>query len=131
MDMLKEFGPVAARVLISTVFLMSGFGKILGFNDQVASVAVVLSFPELMIILAIVFEVVGGTMLLLGYKARIGASMLFVVTLLATIVFHRDLANQIQVVMATKNLAIMGGLLLVMMQGAGPVSFDNPDLETA
>jgi len=131
MDTLKEFGPVAARVLISTVFLMSGFGKILGFNDQVASVAAILPFPELMIILAIIFEVVGGTMLLIGYKARIGASMLFVVTLLATIVFHRDLANQIQVVMATKNLAIMGGLLLVMMQGAGPVSFDNPDLETA
>lgn len=125
----KSFGPVVARVLLSTVFLMSGFSKILDFSGQVAFTANVLPFPETMIVIAIIFEVFGGLMLLFGYRARLGAGMLFVFTLVATVAFHSDISDPIQEIMATKNLAIMGGLLLVAMQGAGMVSFDRPDVE--
>lgn len=127
MSTLKLFGPVVARVLLSTVFLMSGFGKILDFNGQVLVASKALPFPEVMIIIAIIFEIGGGLMLLFGYRARIGAAMLCVFTLLATLAFHRDIADPIQEMMATKNLAIIGGLLMVAIQGAGPVSLDNPD----
>lgn len=126
---IQSYGPVVARVLLATLFLMSGAEKILDFNEQVVYAATALPFPQVAIMVAILFEVGGGLMLLLGYKARIGAAALCAFTLMVTLVFHRDLSDPIQEIEATKNLAIMGGLLLLITQGAGPVSFDNPDLE--
>lgn len=129
LNSMKLFGPVVARVLLATLFLMSGAGKILGFNEQVVSVSTVLPFPEIAISVAIAIEVVCGLMLLFGYKARIGAGILCAFTIVVTLVFHRDISNPVQEMEATKNLAIIGGLILLMIQGAGPVSFDEPDVE--
>lgn len=125
---IKSYAPVAARVLLATLFLMSGAGKILSFGEQVRYAATALPFPELAIIVSIFIEIGCGLMLLLGYRARVGAAILCVFTLLVTLAFHRDISDPVQQVEATKNLAIMGGLLLLMMEGAGPVSFDEPDI---
>ena len=119
----QHYGPFVARVLLSIIFLFAGFGKITGFAMTVGYIASVgLPMPQVLAVLAIIIEVGGGLMLLSGFIRRCAAELLFVFTLLATVIFHSNLADQMQLIMALKNLSIMGGLLLIMVHGSGPVS---------
>lgn len=113
------------RVLISIIFLVSGYGKIVGFAGTVAFVGTVLPFPALLTALAIIIEVAGGLMFLFGYKTRLAAVALIVFTVVATLAFHLNLADQAQSVQFMKNLAIIGGLLYVYALGAGSMSLDS------
>lgn len=79
---------------------------------------------------AIGVEVVGGLSVLVGFFARLGALALFSFLIPTTVIFHAFWAvpeahQQIQMIMFMKNLAIMGGLLMVVAFGPGPVSFDQ------
>lgn len=118
------------RVLISIIFLVSGYGKIVGFAGTVAFVGTALPFPTLLTALAIIIEVVGGLMLFIGYKTRLAAAALIVFTVVATLAFHLNLADQAQNVQFMKNLAIIGGLLYVKAFGAGSMSLDSGKKQT-
>jgi uncharacterized membrane protein YphA (DoxX/SURF4 family) len=79
---------------------------------------------------AIVFEVVGGLSVLLGYRARLGALMLIVFLVPATMIFHNPaglegMARQVEMINMMKNFTIMGGLMMVLAFGGGPLSLDN------
>ncbi len=122
-----QWGPMVARALLAIVFIFAGFGKITGFAMTTGYIASVgLPMPQVLNVLAIIIEIGAGLMLLTGFMARFAAKMLFVFTLIATVFFHNNFADQMQLMMALKNLAIMGGLLLVMMHGSGPMSL-RPD----
>jgi putative oxidoreductase len=75
-----------------------------------------------------VFALLGGLSVLLGYYARVGAALLAVFLLPVTLVMHDfwsvsdPMAAQLQQVMFMKNLAILGGALLIMYFGSGPFS---------
>ena len=122
---LKQYGPLASRILLSAIFLLSGFSKIFDFTNQAAYVGSVLPAPALMLIVAIVLEVGGAIFLLVGYKTRLGVTLLIIFTILATAFFHTNFADQIQMIMFMKNLAIIGGLLSIAIYGAGPISVDS------
>ena len=84
-------------------------------------------FAEVLVAGAIVFEIAGGLMVLLGWKARWGALLLFIFTISATLMFHDFWAvdaaqyrNQLNHFL--KNLAILGGLAYIMAVGSGPFS---------
>ena len=72
-----------------------------------------------------------GLSLLLGYKARLGALLLFLFLIPVTLTFHNwwtyaDPKDQhTNMLFFLHNLALMGGLLLVMTWGPGPLSIDN------
>lgn len=109
-----------SRVLIALLFVVVGFGKITGFGSTVVMVASAgFPMPEIMTVLAIIFEFGGGLMLLLGFHARTAAWMLVVFTVIATLGYHMNWANQMNMLMTLKNLAIIGGLLQVAIYGAG------------
>jgi len=110
---------LVGRVLLSIIFIVSGWAKITGFAGTVAYVGTVLPFPELMVVIAIVLEFVGGIMLLVGYQVRLAASGLILFTAVAALGFHTNFADQMQTVHFMKNLAIIGGLLYVKSFGAG------------
>jgi len=79
---------------------------------------------------AIIFEVLGGLSVLLGFKARLGAIALIIFTIPAALIFHNfwafeGMEQQTQMIMFMKNLAIIGGLLLITSFGSGPLSIDN------
>jgi len=124
-NILKQYGPLASRILLSAIFLLSGFGKIFDFANQAAYVGSVLPAPTFMLIMAIIFEVGGAIFLLVGYKTRLGATLLITFTILATAFFHNNFADQIQMIMFMKNLAIIGGLISIAVYGAGPMSVDS------
>jgi putative oxidoreductase len=68
---------------------------------------------------AIVLEGLGSLFLLLGYPARLGALLLILFTGVATVIFHTDFSDPVQQIMFLKNLAMIGGLLMIVRYGAG------------
>lgn len=83
-----------------------------------------LPLAGLLLIGNIIFQLVGGISLVLGYKVRWGAIILILFLIPTTLVFHNFLANPDELTAFLKNLALIGGLLMVYYAGAGAVSLD-------
>lgn len=114
------------RVALAAIFIIIGWGKIMGFAGTVGYIASVgLPMPEVLAVLAIIFEFGGGVLLLLGWQTRWAAKALAVFVIAATAAFHTNLADQMQMIMFLKNVSIVGGLLFVMAYGAGAYSLDE------
>jgi putative oxidoreductase len=123
---LDMYVPLIARVLLAAIFVLAGINKVFGFAGTAGYIASVgMPLPELMAVGAIIVEIVGGVMLALGYKARHAALALAGFTLVATAIFHNNWADQMQMLMALKNIAIIGGLLMVYSFGSGPKSWKH------
>lgn len=120
------YSPLVGRVLIGGMFLMAGVQKafdLVGTAGYIESVG--LPLPTVLAVLAAIVEVVAGLGLVLGYKARHSALILAVFTLLASVFFHMNFSQQVQIAMFTKNFAIIGGLLYISTFGAGAYSVDS------
>jgi putative oxidoreductase len=120
-----------SRFLVAAIFLMSGAGKIFGFNQTAGMMeAVGFPAPQFFLVGAILLELVGGLSVLLGFKTRFGAAALILFMIPATIIFHAsgiaDPANgQAQMIHTLKNLAIIGALVNILANGAGAFALDN------
>jgi len=123
---------VAARVMMSLIFLMSAVGnKIPNFNGVAQYMAGEgVPAPKVLLAGAIAFLLLGSASLILGFQARIGAALLFVFLVAATYYFHdfwtfADAGErQQQTIQFMKNLSMMGAMLFVIANGAGPWSLD-------
>jgi putative oxidoreductase len=130
---------VAARTMLALIFLMSALGnKIPNFNgiaQYMGSEGV--PAPKFLLAGAIAFLLVGSASLVFGYRARLGAGLLFVFLVLATYYFHdfwtfADAAErQQQTIQFMKNLSMMGAMLFVVANGAGPWSLDQRNQQLA
>ena len=120
---MDSFLNLAARILMSQIFLISGFGKITGYAGTQAYMAK-MGVPGALLPLVILTEVGGGLALLFGFKARWAALAGF--TLLSGLIFHLKPGDQMQMINFMKNLAIAGGLLMVVRHGAGAPAIDEP-----
>ncbi len=77
--------------------------------------------PGILLPLVIALELGGGLLLIVGFQTRWVALALAVFTVLASVLFH---VGDGQMTMFLKNMAITGGLLLLFVHGAGPLSLD-------
>jgi putative oxidoreductase len=117
--------PAIGRLLIAALFLLSGLGKIFAPAGTQAYIAAAgLPLPVIAYAIALIAEVGGGLLLLLGYRSRLVALGLAVFTLATALGFHHNLADQNQMIHFMKNLAITGGLLQIVTFGAGGFSLD-------
>lgn len=118
--------PAIGRLLLAAIFLLSGLGKL---ADPAATIGYIssasLPLPQVAYIAALVVEIGGGALLLLGFQARTVSLLLAVFTLVAALAFHRNFADQNQMIHFLKNLTIAGGLLQVLSFGAGAFSVDS------
>ncbi len=115
-----DYLSLAARILLSALFLWSGANKILHPDRAQAFMAAHgMPFPELFLPAAIALELGSGLSVLLGIYAQEGAGALAVFTLLTAFIFHSDFRQPLDQVMFLKNLAITGGLLMIVQHGAG------------
>ncbi len=118
------------RLLLALLFVPAGLMKITGFSGTVGYIASVgLPLASLGAVLAIVVEVGAGLALALGWRTRWAALVLAVFTLAATVLFHNFWAMPadqafVQQLMFFKNIAVVGGLLVVAAFGAGSLSLD-------
>jgi putative oxidoreductase len=131
MSAIEKFGPLVGRILIASLFVPFGIGKLGNFNGIVAYIASKnLPLPQVAAAGTIFVEIVVGLALLVGFKTRYAALILAIFTVLAAIIFHNYWASPEAMVVAQKtnffkNMAIAGGLLFVAAFGAGPLSVDN------
>jgi putative oxidoreductase len=114
------------RVLLGLLFLFSAVTKITDpqGTQQYMTAMGMTWMTTLFYFGAIVVELIGALCLLLGYRSRAGAWLLFLFMIPTTLVFHAHLADQNQLIHFLKNLSIMGGLLYVAGYGAGSLSMD-------
>lgn len=120
-----RYGTPVARILLSAIFIMAGVMKLMepAMNQEyIAAYGIPMVFFAFVV--AVVLEIGGGLSVLLGYKAKMGAWALIIFTLATTFIFHMNFVDPIQMQMFLKNLTITGGLLLVAIYGAGPMSID-------
>ncbi len=128
---MKSLLQLLARILISLIFLWSGLQKILHFSatQQYMSMH---KMPQttLLLIGAIIVEIGGGLCLLFGFKTKWAALLIALFLIPTTWIFHRNLADQIQLLEFLKNLAIIGGLLMLTAFDGGKFSL-SPSKKSA
>ncbi|MEO8102699.1 MAG: DoxX family protein [Betaproteobacteria bacterium] len=128
---LQHVAATAGRAMLALIFIISGWGKITGFAGTAGYIASKgLPLPEVMTAGAIAVEFLGGMALLAGFKARWAALAIFVFIIPTTLFFHNPAGlsgpeAQGQMIHLMKNVAIMGGMLMVFAFGPGRYSVDG------
>lgn len=123
-DALAPYALVPARVLLGSLFLISGVQKIGAYEGMQGYMAAFGVEPSLLP-LVIAVEIGAAIALFVGCGARFAALALAGFSLVSAVVFHFDFSDQIQTIMFTKNVAIAGGLLALVAAGPGPLSVDR------
>jgi len=121
---LKSFAELAGRLLLASLFLLSGLSK-LGAYSATATYMSSAGVPGALLPVVIATEVLGSLAIILGWKTRVAAALLAGFSLLTAFVFHNNFGDQIQMIMFLKNVSIAGGFLLLVVNGAGPLSIDR------
>ena len=123
---------LVARLMLALIFVFSGADKL--FLHTAANVqymqAVGLPFAGLLVYPAGLVEFAGGILLAVGYQARFAAAALALFTVAATLLFHNFWAAPadqavLQTIMFLKNVAMFGGLLLVVVHGSGRLALNR------
>jgi putative oxidoreductase len=131
LDSLKTPLVLVGRLLIALMFVQSGYEKL---TDLAGTAGYIASggLPNSTALAALtgIFELVAGIAIAIGFKARWAALLLAGFTLLASFLYHAYWsapADQQMVVqlLFMKNIAIVGGLLVLAALGAGPASMDS------
>lgn len=117
---------LCARLLLSAVFLISGVSKLTSPGGTLAYIASAgLPFPEFCYGVAVLVEILGAFLLIVGYKARSVALLLAIFSIGTAAAFHHQIDDQAQFIHFLKNVAIAGGLLQVVAFGPGHLSVDG------
>ncbi len=130
MNAAYQFAAPAGRILISLIFVMSGFSKIGGYagtQGYMESVGV----PGSLLPLVIAVEILAAIAVIVGWQTRLAALALAGFCVLSAIFFHTDFANQMQMAMFMKNFAIAGGFLILVAHGPGAYALDNRNQSAA
>ena len=113
-----------ARILISTLFFINGIFKIMNYDGTVSWMEGY-AIPGILIIPAIILEILGPILIILGYQTKITAAFLSLFCLTTAIIFHNDFSNQMQLTSFLKNIALAGGFLFIVVNGSKKFSLDN------
>ena len=115
---------LVARILISALFLLNGIFKISNYDGTVGWMEG-FGIPGILIIPAIILEIVGPILIILGYKAKIAAGFLSLFCIATAVIFHNDFSDQMQLGSFLKNVALAGGFLFIFINGTKDFSLDR------
>ncbi len=119
---------LVARILISALFLLNGVFKISNYDGTVGWMES-FGIPGILIIPAIILEIVGPILIIIGYKAKIAAGMLSIFCIATAVIFHNDFSDQMQLGSFLKNIALAGGFLFILTNGTKDFSLDRKFLK--
>ncbi len=113
---MEKISQFIARLFLGQIFLLSGVFKISGYEGTQGYMEA-MGVPGMLLPFVIFVEAAGGLAIIAGWKTRLTALALAAFTLVAAAIFHHNLADQMQMIMLTKNIAITGGLILLATHG--------------
>ncbi|MBP6183326.1 MAG: DoxX family protein [Saprospiraceae bacterium] len=126
---MKHFFDLVGRIFVSIIFLFEAYDSIRYFQDtkqQMAAYGLVWQ-PDFLLTCAIIALILGGTLVLIGYRSTFGAVLLLLYWVPVTLLVH-DFWNmpkemlRLESILFMKNLAITGGLLIILVNGSGKYS---------
>ena len=120
----RDIGELAGRILLSSLFVLSGLSK-LGAYAGTAAYMASQGVPSALLPLVVATELLGGLAIAFGWKTRVAAFLLAGFSVLSALVFHINFADQVQMIMFLKNVSIAGGFLMLLANGAGRLSLDH------
>ena len=112
------------RVLLSTLFLVEGIGKI-SMQEDVIMYMGDYDVPEILFAPAIILEILFPLLLIIGYKTKWAASIMVLFTFTVAIIFHTDFNEGMQMMFFLKDIAIAGGFMIIVAYGPGKISLDH------
>ena len=115
---------LVGRIFISFVFLLSGFNKIGNYEGTIGWMES-FGMPGIFLIPAIILEVGAPILIIIGYKVKISAALLSLFCIATAVIFHNDFSNQMQFISFMKNIALAGGFLFLVINGAKDFSLDK------
>ena len=119
-----KFFDLIGRVFISGIFLLSGFNKIRNYDGTIGWMES-FSLPGFLLIPAIVLEIVAPILIIVGYQTKIAAAALSVFCIATAFIFHNDFSDQMQIIAFMKNIALAGGFLFLVANGAKGYCLDK------
>ena len=112
------------RVFISLIFLLSGFQKIANYETSVGWIEGY-GLPGFLLIPAIILEIIAPILIIIGYQTKIAAAFLSIFCIATAIIFHNNFGDQMQFVAFMKNIALAGGFLFLVVNGAKGYCLDK------
>ena len=113
-----------ARLLISALFLISAYDKILSIDGTMSwmegfGISGLLLYPT------IALEIILPLFVVIGYQARIAAGLLAIFCIATAFIFHYDFVDQMQTIAFLKNLGLAGGFLFIVANGTKDWAVDR------
>jgi putative oxidoreductase len=150
--MVKNFMAAVGRMCLSLIFILSAFGKMLDWqgsmgyftkslNDMIAHMTnmgwaqdafnMMLSHANIFLAAAVLLELVGGLLVFFSLKVRLGAFLLILFMIPMTLIMHpfwflEGMDRQMHMIMFSKNISILGGLIVVCALGRGSSGQSKP-----
>jgi putative oxidoreductase len=133
MSISEYLSPFIGRLVLAWFFL----AQVSYYGGEWSATISLMTFrgvpvAPLLLVVVMTLLILGSLSLLFGFHARYGAMLLFGVTLVATILMHdfwqitdNATARQADFDFFARNIAIAGGLLLLVGMGPGPIAVDN------
>ena len=121
---MANIADLIGRILISALFLLNGIFKISNYDGTIGWMES-FGMPGILLIPAIILEIVGPVLIIIGYKTKLAAGLLSLFCIVTAVIFHNDFANQMQLTSFLKNIALAGGFLILFVNGAKGFSLDN------
>ncbi len=121
---MANFFDLIGRIMISAIFLFSGINKIFNYDGTVGWMES-FGLPGFLLIPAIILEILAPILIIIGYQTRIAAGALSLFCLATAIIFHTDFSDQMQFIAFMKNLALAGGFLFLVVNGAKGYCLDK------
>jgi putative oxidoreductase len=121
---MEKYVNLAGRILLAHIFLLAGLNKISGYSGTQGYMEA-MGVPGELLPLVILLEIGGALALIAGWQTRLAAYALAVFCVVSALIFHSNLADQMQMILFMKNWAMAGGLLVLAANGAGAFSLDN------
>ena len=112
------------RILITALFLLNGIFKISNYEGTIGWMES-FGIPGMFIVPAIILEIAGPVLIVIGYKTKLAAGLLSLFCITTAFIFHNDFTDQMQFTSFLKNIALAGGFLILFVNGAKSISLDN------
>ena len=119
MHIIEFFG----RLLLSTLFLVEGIGKI-SMQEDVVMYMEDYGVPGILFLPTIILEILFPLLLITGYRTKWVASVMALFTFTVAIIFHTDFSEGIQMMLFLKDIAIAGGFMIIIAYGPSKISLD-------